>query len=171
MRLALVIRHVACEDLGTLAQVLEQRGLVVRYVEAGIDDVGQMNPLAPEVLIILGGPIGVYQEQDCPFVIDELRVLERRLAADRPTLGICLGAQLMARALGAKVYAGPCKEIGWSPLHLSAAGRQSCLAPLAQRPAAGLPSHGATFELPAGPPPPAPAPAHSHPGGARARPG
>jgi GMP synthase (glutamine-hydrolysing) len=129
MRLALVIRHVACEDLGNLAQVLQQRGLLVWYVEAGRDDLGQLNPLAPEVLIVLGGPIGVYQEQHYPFLTDELRVLERRLAADLPTLGICLGAQLMARALGARVYAGPRKEIGWSPLHLSEAGRWSCLAP------------------------------------------
>src|SRR5262249_57807158 len=103
-----------------------------------------------EVLIVLGGPIGVYQEQDYPFLTDELRVLERRLAADLPTLGICLGAQLMARALGAKVYAGPRKEIGWSPLHLSAAGRRSCLAPLAKRQAAVLHWHGDTFDLPAG---------------------
>ena len=150
MRQALVIRHVACEDLGTLAGVLQQRGLVVRYVEAGIDDLGQLNPLAPEVLIVLGGPIGVSQEQDYPFVTDELRVLERRLTADRPTLGICLGAQLMARALGAKVYAGPCKEIGWAPLQLSEAGRRSCLVQLAQREAAVLHWHGDTFDVPAG---------------------
>ena len=150
MRLALVIRHVACEDLGTLAQVLEQRGLVVRYVEAGIDDVGQLNPLVPEVLIVLGGPLGVYQEQHYPFLTDELRVLERRLAADLPTLGICLGAQLMARALGARVYAGPRKEMGWAPLRLSAAGWRSCLAPLAKREAAVQHWHGDTFDLPAG---------------------
>src|SRR5262245_64429790 len=122
MRLALAIRHVACEDLGNLAQVLQQRGLLVRYIEAGVEDLVQLNPLAPGVLIVLGAPIGVYQEQDYPFLTDELRVLERRLAADLPTLRICLGAQLMARALGARVYAGPRKEIGWSPLHLSAPG-------------------------------------------------
>jgi GMP synthase (glutamine-hydrolysing) len=150
VRLALVIRHVACEDLGNLALVLQQRGLVVRYVEAGIDDLAQLNPLAPEVLIVLGGPIGVYQEHAYPFLTDELRLLERRLAADLPTLGICLGAQLMARALGAKVYAGPRKEIGWSPLHLSEAGRQSCLAQLAKHETAVLHWHGDTFELPAG---------------------
>jgi GMP synthase (glutamine-hydrolysing) len=150
VRLALVIRHVACEDLGNLAQVLEQRGLVLRYVEAGLDDLAQLNPLGPEVLIVLGGPIGVYQEHSYPFLTDELRLLERRLAADRPTLGICLGAQLMARALGAKVYAGPHKEIGWAPLQLSEGGQQSCVAQLAKRQAAVLHWHGDTFDLPAG---------------------
>jgi GMP synthase (glutamine-hydrolysing) len=64
VRLALAIRHVACEDLGNLALVLQQRGLVVRYVEAGIDDLAQLNPPAPEVLIVLGGPVGVYQEHN-----------------------------------------------------------------------------------------------------------
>src|SRR5262245_35610086 len=150
MRQALIIRHVACEDLGNLAQVLQQRGLVVRYVEAGIDDLAQLNPLAPEVLIILGGPVGVYQEQEYPFLTDELRLLERRLGAHLPTLGICLGAQLMARALGDKVYAGPRKEIGWEPLQLSESGRRSCLAQLAKRETAVLHWHGDTFELPAG---------------------
>jgi GMP synthase (glutamine-hydrolysing) len=150
VRLALVIRHVACEDLGNLALVLQQRGLVVRYVEAGVDDLAQLNPLAPAVLIVLGGPVGVYQEQAYPFLTDELRLLERRLAADRPTLGICLGAQLMARALGARVSPGPRQEIGWAPLQLSEAGRRSCLAQLATRETAVLHWHGDTFELPAG---------------------
>ena len=162
MRHALVIRHVAFEDLGNLAVVLNQRGLAVRYVEAGLEDLAQLNPLAPAVLIVLGGPIGVYQEQDYPFVTDELRVLERRLAADRPTLGICLGAQLMARALGATVYAGPCKEIGWSPLQLSSAGRRSCLGQLAKRETAVLHWHGDTFDLPAGATHLASTPAYDH---------
>jgi GMP synthase (glutamine-hydrolysing) len=150
VRLVLAIRHVACEDLGNLELLLQQRGLAVRYVEAGVDDLAQLNPLAPEVLIVLGGPIGVNQEPAYPFLTDEVRLLERRLAADLPTLGICLGAQLMARALGAKVYAGPRKEIGWSPLQLSEAGRRSSLAQLAKHETAVLHWHGDTFELPAG---------------------
>jgi GMP synthase (glutamine-hydrolysing) len=150
VRLAVVIRHVACEDLGNLTPVLQQRGLRVRYVEAGIDDLDQLNPLAPEVLVVLGGPIGASQETAYPFLTDELRLLERRLAADLPTLGICLGAQLMARALGAEVHAGPRPEIGWAPLRLSEAGRRSCLAPLANRQTAVLHWHGDTFDLPPG---------------------
>ena len=150
MRLAIAIRHVACEDLGNLAPVLRQRGLTVRYVEAGADDLEKLNPLAPEVLIVLGGPIGAYEEDRYPFLTDELRLPERRLAADLPTLGICLGAQLMARALGAKVYAGPDKEIGWAPLELSDAGSRSCLAPLGERRVDVLHWHGDTFDLPSG---------------------
>jgi GMP synthase (glutamine-hydrolysing) len=150
VRVALVIRHVECEDLGTLASALRQRGLVARYIEAGIDDLGRLNALAPDLLVVLGGPIGAYQEGAYPFLTDELRLLERRLAADLPTLGICLGAQLMARALGARVYAGPHKEIGWAPLRLSEAGQRSCLTRLARRQTAVLHWHGDTFDLPSG---------------------
>lgn len=84
--------------------------------------VPQVNPssgttsLAPELVLTLGGPIGAYEEQDYPFLLDELRLLEQRLVADLPTLGICLGSQLMARVLGAEVYPGSCKEIGWAPI-------------------------------------------------------
>jgi GMP synthase (glutamine-hydrolysing) len=100
--------------------------------------------------VILGGPIGAYDEQDYPFIVDEIRLLERRLAADLPTLGICLGAQLMARTLGAKVYPGPEKEIGWSPLELSNAGMHSTLAHLAPEQTSVLHWHGDTFDLPVG---------------------
>jgi GMP synthase (glutamine-hydrolysing) len=106
--------------------------------------------MAPEVLIVLGGPIGIYQEREYPFLTTELGLLERRLAADLPTLGICLGGQLMARALGARVHPGPAKELGWSSLRLSAAGRQSCLAYLAKGATAVLHWHDETCDVPAG---------------------
>jgi GMP synthase (glutamine-hydrolysing) len=79
----------------------------------------------------------------------KLRVIEKRLRVGKPVLGICLGGQLLAGALGARVYRGNGKEIGWSPLTLTAAGRRSCLAPLGD----GTPVlhwHGDTFDLPKG---------------------
>jgi len=150
MRKALAIRHLAFEDLGNLAVVLQQNAFDVLYVEAGLDDLAQVDPLEAAVLIMLGGPIGAYDEQDYPFLLDELRLLERRLAADLPTLGICLGGQLMARALGAKVYAGTRKEIGWSGLCLSDAGQRSPLGYLSGAQTAVLHWHGDTFDLPEG---------------------
>jgi GMP synthase (glutamine-hydrolysing) len=147
---ALVIRHLAFEDLGNLAAVLHQNACEVTYVEAGYDDLARVDPLAPDVLIVLGGPIGAYEEHNYPFLLDELHVLERRLAADLPTLGICLGCQLMARALGTKVYPGPCKEIGWSTLGLSDAARRGPLRHLSDDQTAVLHWHGDTFELPEG---------------------
>lgn len=149
-RTALAIRHVAFEDLGLLEPLLAARGLTVRYVEAGVDDLAAIDPLEPRLIVILGGPIGVYEAGDYPWIGDEIRLVARRLGADRPTLGLCLGAQMMAAALGARVYPMGVKEIGWSPLNLTAAGRQSALAPLDGAETAVLHWHGDTFDLPAG---------------------
>ena len=145
---ALAIRHVHFEDLGAFDGVLRRHGYAVGYCDAGIDDVGGVDPLMPDLLIVLGGPIGAYQEPLYPFLGRELALLERRLAAARPTLGICLGAQLMARALGARVYAACAKEIGWSELQLSPAGRNGPLRHFAEGPV--LHWHGDTFDLPDG---------------------
>jgi GMP synthase (glutamine-hydrolysing) len=149
-RKAIVLRHVAFEDLDSFAAILERHGFAIAYYEAGVDDLAAIDPLAPDLLVVLGGPIGVYEDAAYPFVRDELRLIERRLAADRPILGICLGAQLMAKALGGAVYPGNGKEIGWAPLTLTEAGRASCLAHLAPEKTAVLHWHGDTFDLPAG---------------------
>ncbi|BAZ49950.1 putative amidotransferase [Nostoc sp. NIES-4103] len=148
MKNAIVIRHLAFEDLGSLAHVLKQEDYKVTYVEAGLDSLAEIDPLIPDLLVILGGPIGAYDEQDYPFIIDEIRLLERRLASDLPTLGICLGAQLIARTLGARVYPGKEKEIGWGSLELSNAGMHSPLAYLAPEHTSVLHWHGDTFDLP-----------------------
>lgn len=150
MKHAIAIRHVAFEDLGTLAPLLHARGYTVQYLEAGVDALSHLDALAPDLLIVLGGPIGAYEEGLYPFLDDELHLLRTRLQADRPTLGICLGAQLMARALGARVYPGPAKEIGWKPLQLTAEGAASVLAPLDGPLTSMLHWHGDTFDLPEG---------------------
>jgi GMP synthase (glutamine-hydrolysing) len=147
-RSAIAIRHVAFEDLGLLAPILEKSGFSVSYREAAIDDLDDPAIAAADLLIVLGGPIGVYDVDAYPFLAKEIAVLERRLAKDLPTLGICLGCQLIAKALGARVFAGPVKEIGWGALDLSLQGLQSCLAPLADRDARVLHWHGDTFDLP-----------------------
>lgn len=150
MKNATVIRHLAFEDLGSFAEALNQLSYAVTYIEAGLDSLAGIDSHHTDLLVILGGPIGAYDEQDYPFLVDELRLLERRLEADLPTLGICLGAQLMARALGARVYPGSYKEIGWSPIELSEAGMHSPLVHLAAEHTAVLHWHGDTFELPIG---------------------
>ena len=148
MKTAIAIRHVAFEDMGSFATVLAERTIVLRYLEAGVDDLSGLDPCEPDLLVVLGGPIGACDEANYPFILDELHVLETRLQAGRPTLGICLGAQLMARALGARVYRGPAKEIGWKPLTLSDAARASPLMHLDGALTSMLHWHGDTFDLP-----------------------
>ncbi|MEO8183358.1 MAG: glutamine amidotransferase [Deltaproteobacteria bacterium] len=146
-RQACVIRHLAFEDLGTFAPVLSAAGFDLTVMDAGVDDL--FEPIVrSDLVVVLGGPIGVYEEARYPFLVDERRALAQRLREGVPTLGICLGAQLMAAALGTRVYPGGQKEIGWSPFELTAAGAASCLNKLAGQPV--LHWHGDTFDLPVG---------------------
>ena len=104
------IQHLAFEDLGSLEDVFYQLGFRVRYFEAGIDDLTKA--LDYEGLtIILGGPIGVYETEDYPFLQQEIDLLKVRLEKNLPTLGICLGAQLIAHALGALAHAAAVAQV------------------------------------------------------------
>src|SRR5664279_443212 len=95
-RSAVAIRHVAFEDLGLLVPILDEVGWDVSYCDAATDDPLAASVATSDLLIVLGGPIGVYDAEDFPFLRPEIELLKWRLAEDLPTLGICLGAQLMA---------------------------------------------------------------------------
>lgn len=147
-RLLQAIRHVGFEDLGSFAVPLRESGYDIEYIDVAEHDPASLDPLGADLLVVLGGPIGVYDHDAYPVVTAEIGLLRARLAADRPTLGICLGAQLMAAALDARVYRGPEKEIGWSALDLSDTAAPNPLAAL--REVAVLHWHGDTFDLPDG---------------------
>jgi len=103
MKNALALRHVPFEHLGILQPLLEARGYTVRTVDVGVEPVPADDVVDADLLIVLGGPIGAYDDATYPFVRDEAAAIAQRLAARKPLLGICLGAQLIARALGAAV--------------------------------------------------------------------
>jgi GMP synthase (glutamine-hydrolysing) len=136
------------EDLGTLAPILARRGHVVRYLDVPVTSLADVDPLEADLLVALGGPIGVYDTHLYPFLRPEIELIAQRLRSRRPVLGLCLGSQLMASALGARVYSTGVKEIGWGEIELTPEGRASCLRHLTD--AAVLHWHGDTFDLPEG---------------------
>jgi GMP synthase (glutamine-hydrolysing) len=142
------IRHVPFEDLGTFEEPLRGAGYDIRYDDVGHPDFLGFDPLAPDLLVVLGGPIGVYETETYPFLVPETALIARRLAAGRPTLGLCLGAQLIAAASGARVYPSGVKEIGFAPITLAAAATATPLRHLAAIDV--LHWHGDTFDLPPG---------------------
>lgn len=144
---ALAVQHVSFEDLGNLASLLEARGYTIMSADAATDNLREAGLLDADLLVVLGGPIGVYEHEAYPFLTEEIALIRERLIAQRPTLGICLGGQLMAQALGGTVHPGALgKEIGWSLVTLTAEAHRSPLRHLDGVPV--LHWHGDTFTLP-----------------------
>lgn len=146
-RTAYAIRHVAFEGLGIYEQLLEDRGFTVEYRDAGIDSLNIPEVQEADLLIVLGAPISVNDTQSYPFLFEEVELIKNRLASQKPVLGICLGAQQIAVAAGAEISASGVLELGYSPVELTEAGRNSVLAPLSNTPV--LHWHGDQFSIPA----------------------
>lgn len=144
----IALRHVAFEDLGLFEPVLKHRGYEVDYVQAGMHLLSRQNWVDADLVVVLGGPIGVGDLDVYPWLGDEIAGIRQRLRSRRPLLGLCLGAQLMAVALGARVAPLPAKEIAWGPVSLTAAGAGSPLRHLAGLDV--LHWHGDAFDLPQG---------------------
>jgi GMP synthase-like glutamine amidotransferase len=142
-----VIRHVPFEGLGRIGPALDRAGLAFKYFDLFA---GAASPevAASPALILMGGPQSANDDEE--YLRTELRVIEAMIAAGKPVLGICLGAQLIAKALGRRVYRNPAKEIGWFPLHFTPAGSGDPLLSGLPNPTTVLQWHGETFNLPAG---------------------
>lgn len=143
---AIVIRHVLSEDLGVLDRQLRGRGYDIQYRDAGVNTVSTEEAVGADLLVALGGPIGVNDRQLYPYLTEELQAISARLSLGTPTLGICLGAQLIAAALGADVDSTGRVEIGYAPLTLTSAGSDSPLTELGDIPV--LHWHGDEFGIP-----------------------
>jgi len=148
MRTAVALRHLAFEDLGLIEPWLAARGWRVRYHDVGVDEFGALDLAPVDALVVLGGPIGAEEDARYPYLADEARLVGERIEGGRPLLGICLGAQLMARALGAVVRPMGVKEIGFSPLTLTEAARDTPVALIGEQ--SVLHWHGDQFALPSG---------------------
>ncbi|WP_341668964.1 glutamine amidotransferase [Alcaligenes sp. SDU_A2] len=148
MKKVLALRHIHFEDLGTLEPVLLEQGYQIQYVDPSVQPLDHLSERDADLLVVLGGPIGAYDDKIYPFLADELALIQKWLLAGKPLLGICLGAQLIARALGANVYPLGTKEIGFAPLTLTNFGADSALAAIEGIPV--LHWHGDQFDIPDG---------------------
>lgn len=146
----LVFQHVAAEPLGTLDPLIRARGHRIRFANFERQPNAEPNVDRYHGLVVLGGPMNVEDQSHRQHLRTELRAIERMLAQGKPVLGICLGAQLLAHALGAPVQRNLEPEIGWYPLHTTEAGRNDpVLSPLGEQ-APVFQWHGFHFEVPQG---------------------
>ena len=144
----LVLQHVASEGLGIIEGALAQAGVTAEHVYT-FDGQPVPSTLGSAAgLIVMGGYMGVYEQARYPFLSDEIRLIERALESEVPILGTCLGSQLLAAALGAKVTKGRVKEIGWYPVTPTEEGKIDRLFRHAGRGVMGYHWHGDVFELP-----------------------
>lgn len=146
MKNAIAIRHLAFEDAGTLESVLQNRGIALRYLEAGVDDLSPAKDA--DLLVVLGGPIGIYEVDRYPFLKDELAIIETAVKKGVSAIGICLGCQALAAVLAARVYPGKQKELGWDEMILTKEGKASPVGAIEG--IRVLNWHGDTFDLPTG---------------------
>nr|MBV6630243.1 gamma-glutamyl-gamma-aminobutyrate hydrolase family protein [Oceanococcus sp. HetDA_MAG_MS8] len=123
---AVVIRHVAFETLDGFAGPFLRSGFQTRLCD-GWDPQAVQELRTADCAVLLGGPIGANDYANYPYLRELQAALVDRLKADKPTLGICLGAQMMALALGGELIRGSSLEIGAAPITLSTHGEQSCL--------------------------------------------
>lgn len=152
MKRAAVVQHLAFEDIGTLQQALADARYSIATFQAGVDALDARELTSADLLIVLGGPIGVYETDKYPWLTDEVELLRRRIGEGGATLGICLGAQLIAAALGGEVMPGTNgKEIGWSAIQpVTQPAASDKLGPLFAPGLRVLHWHGDTFSLPKG---------------------
>jgi len=151
MRSAIVLQHTPTEGPERAGELAVEQGLMldVRHVYRG--DPIPVDVAAEQLLIVMGGPMGVSDAGDprFPYLAPELELLERVISRDRPVLGICLGSQLLASAAGARVYPASRREVGWAPVHFFAVEHERSLRGLRAQETM-LHWHGDTFDLPAG---------------------
>ena len=146
MKRALIIRHVPYEGVAGYRAPIEAAGYHVDRIDVADPAFSSLDLREHDLLIMMGGPMGVYEAEQYPWIRCQLRRLALRLEADRPTLGVCFGAQMVAAAMGAEVYKGPRKEVGFHPVEVQA--KDSPLRHIEGVPV--LHWHGDTFTRPEG---------------------
>ncbi len=145
----LVLQHIACEPPGVFEDVLRERGAALQRVEL---DEGEPLPDWREfdAIVAMGGPMAVTDEAELPWLTEEKRAIGEAVHAGTPYWGVCLGVQLLAASLGARVFPGPEPEVGLLPVSLTGAARSDPVFADAPHDLVALQWHGDTFDLPEG---------------------
>ena len=147
-RQALVIEHEDRIHLGNFEPVLREHGYDIRIVNPSEVDVSALDARAADIVIVLGGEMGAYETQEHPYLVDEMEFIRKRVDAQKPIFGVCLGAQLMAGALGGRNSKGDKPDLGYQDIQLTEAGLAS---PVRHVKGVGmLEWHGDHFTLPDG---------------------
>ena len=144
-----VLQHIACEPPGAYEEVMQERRALVMRVE--VDEGAPLpDPGSFDAIVAMGGPMSVNDDETLPWLSEEKRFIGDAVRSGRPYFGACLGVQLLAASLGARVFPGPQPEVGLLPVTLTEAA-------MADPVFGGLPSefvtlqwHGDTFDLPTG---------------------
>ncbi len=152
MKNILVLQHEPHEGLGAWDPIFNSQGrrVVTRHLFAG-DKVPQEESLCEfDGIVIMGGAMSANDGEKLEFIRDELKMIPQAIQLKLPLLGVCLGSQLIAKALGAKVKKGPQKEIGWYPLQLRPSAEKDNMFGGLSSPIFMFQWHGETFDLPSG---------------------
>jgi GMP synthase-like glutamine amidotransferase len=146
---ALVLQHIACEPPGVFEDVLLERGVELFRVE--LDEGGQLPDWREfDAVVAMGGPMSANDDESLPWLAEEKRLIADAVRAGTPFWGVCLGVQLLAASLGARVFPGPEPEVGLLPVTLTEEGREDPVFGAAPSQLVTLQWHGDTFDLPEG---------------------
>lgn len=153
----LILKNVQNEGPGTIEDFLVANNIDCRIIDLSSEDIPPPDDF--DVLVILGGPMSVNDADKYPYIRREIELVRDFAGKNKKVLGICLGAQIMAKAFGSRVYSGHGKEIGWYDIEMDSSGDKDCfMGKLARHPKTGeylkrfkvFQWHGETFDIPEG---------------------
>lgn len=143
-----VLQHIHCETPGIIADCLQAAGIGIHFVRIFAGNPIPSNLDEPAGLVVMGGPMSVYEHERFPFLLQEQRLIEQALKNDKPVLGVCLGSQLLAATLGAEIKSGRQKEIGWHPVILTESAAADALWQQLPSTFTAYHWHGDVYDLP-----------------------
>jgi GMP synthase (glutamine-hydrolysing) len=145
MKKILTIQNIEYETLGTFKELFQSDGYKIETIDAQ-SDIIPSNAESYKAIVILGGPMAVYEEKK--YLRDEEVLIKDAIKKQVPILGICLGSQLIAHAAGGRVYKGVRKEIGWHDVNITDIGKQDLFNGIRDKTIRTFQWHGDTYELP-----------------------